>query len=165
MMEDVKDALQTAIARANHAQLSIICKSLQKECERLKANLESKTEIANQLKDRMADMFEKSVALQAERDALAARCLALESAGELMASDLVNSTEFFSLQSIAAFNAAKELPPQHHLAAHDAEVAKAAYMAAVNDWGNDPYNWLDDEKNPDTCCEQYAAQLRAKAGE
>lgn len=99
----------------------------------------------------------------AERDALAARCLALESAGELMASDLVNSTEFFSLQSITAFNGAKELPTQHRLAAHDAEVSAKAKKEGSDDFIAFLYSVnVNNETQVSRWADQYAAQLRAK---
>jgi len=47
--------------------------ALQAECDRLDANLASKTEIANQLKDGLAESFEKQMSLKADRDALAVK--------------------------------------------------------------------------------------------
>jgi hypothetical protein len=54
------------------------CEELGEMHDRLAANLASKTEIANQLKDGLADAFERETNLKAERDALAAQVARLE---------------------------------------------------------------------------------------
>lgn len=51
--------------------------------------------------------------------------------------------------------------PQHHQATHDAEVAKAAFVAGAF-WESNQFS--DGEKDTEAEADQYAAQLRAKAG-
>ena len=136
---------------------------LKKECERLKANLESKTDIANQLKDGMADVFEKNASLQAERDALAAKCLRLENfcaevaaVFENMGNSSINSARLKRIDKTMNADA------KSVLAAHDAEVAKTAFIAGAEE-AMEEYN-APMPFNVNRMAEHYAAQLRAKAG-
>lgn len=56
---------------------------LEKECKRLEENLNSKTEIANQLKDSLSESFARELTLKSERDMLAHRLNDVSMACEL----------------------------------------------------------------------------------
>lgn len=99
------------------------------------------------------DLREKLAKAESERDALAAQVAALKNALSKCRFDSLNQ----SVSEWAEIQATFEFTPQHHLASHDAEVAKAAFKAG---WlcRADRRSFKFEEE-----AENYAAQLRAKA--
>lgn len=109
--------------------------------------------------------------LQAERDALAAQLVVLKKIA-------YNADGARQSNSEGNYGDEKELlrhlysgvgeydcinTPQHHLSAHDAEVAKAAFIAGHM---HRLKVFFDDEvADLNVASDKYAAQLRAKAGE
>jgi hypothetical protein len=71
MEQQMQNQIESGMSEA--ARCYDLIAELKEECLRLESCLTSKTEIANQLKDGLADAFERETNLKAERDALAAQ--------------------------------------------------------------------------------------------
>lgn len=76
MEQQMQQHIEAGLSEADRCYSRIA--ELEAECGRLEANLASKTEIANQLKDGLAESFEERMKLKAERDDFAAKLATLE---------------------------------------------------------------------------------------
>jgi len=106
-------------------------------------------------------------ALQAERDALAVYCNELFRVLNQLNAQAERALDF-DIRNYHALKGASyaadnvlDKTPQQHLADHDAEVSKAAYISGASDYqdADSVHENFDFEDR----AEKYAAQLRAKA--
>lgn len=108
------------------------------------------------------------IKIQAERDALTLKLSAIEKA---LSPLFEHGSWFISAVEIDSHAADGEqirsdvlnalgMHPQHHLASHDAEVAKAAFIEGACSFDGDSGLYMD---IIESAAEGYAAQLRAKA--
>lgn len=102
-------------------------------------------------------------ALQAERDALASKLNVVASVFPLTCRTACEGILLYPMEQYNKVVSALNAEPQYHLSAHDAEVAKDAFIAGAEE-AMEEYN-APMPFNANRRAEQYAAQLRAKAGE
>jgi chromosome segregation ATPase len=146
MEQQMQNQIESGMSEAARCYKRIA--ELEAECLRLESCLASKTEIANQLKEGLADAFEREMNLKAERDALVAQVETLKTAykdlcGAINDLDETDSDseeiidemwgQVFSVMQDGWNSLSHE--PQQHLA----EIRAEALDAEAMQWPEDPY--------------------------
>lgn len=100
--------------------------ALAAENARLDSNLSSKTELANQLKDSLADAFEREMNLKAERDALASKL------GQIADAWVAAGCWPDTIEEKQALGAAINRQPDQYMRDVKAEAVQAGWNACVD---------------------------------
>ncbi len=104
MEQQMQDQIEDGMSEAALAMVWYdLVSELKAECLRLESCLASKTEIANQLKDGLADAFERETNLKAERNALACQVIDLKEQNKILA-DYANALSQPKLSNTSVTN-------------------------------------------------------------